>query len=159
MSDTSLNEICGLAEIKEEVSKIKAHKLSYTIFNVSSIDPVGFQIVHSGGIEKSRDVRAVVSQENLNNIFASCKNNMDLDTSSFIVYDLGFYNKANNYREVVVLIYYISDNTPIRKKIIMASNVETIMNKLDVGILVKIQDPEDFSYDKIKENCISLHIR
>lgn len=156
MTENNWCSIQGMQKIKEEVMKIKFHKLSYTIFTVSQIDPVGFSIDKSEGFKISNDPRAVKSKEDLISIFEKCKNNLDLNSSAFIVYDFGYYNDCNNYREMVVLIYYISDSTEIKKRIIMASNVQEISNILEVGTLIKIQDPEDFTYEKIRQTCASI---
>lgn len=148
--------IQGLDLILEDIKKIKFHKLTYTIFNVSQVDPVGFQIVHSEGHTNLIDHRAVKSKEDLMLMFENCKAKMDLKSSAFIVYDFGYYNDLSNYREMVVFIHYISDLTGIKKNIIMASNVQQILTYLDVQNLIRIQDPEDFVFEKIRAECAAI---
>lgn len=156
MAGTDTHPIPGLDAAREEIMKIKAHKLSYTIFEISQLDPVAFRVVHSDGLKDRRDHRALVTQDELLKTFDACKSKMQPKQSYFIAYDFGYYNELNNFREMVVLISFVSESENLRKKIIMASNTSEIQKHLDLSMLVEIHDFNDLTYEKLKSECAMI---
>lgn len=155
MNSTKL-DIRGFDGVEEEVQKIKAHKGTYTIFEVSQIDPVALHVVYSDGIDNSGDLRSTPAEEELQKIFESCRSKVFPDRSYFIVYDFGYYNEKNNYRSMMILVSYIPESVNLRNKIAMSSNTAAILSALQIPMHIEAHEMIEFSYQRLKADCSSI---
>lgn len=155
MNQTKL-PICGFDAVEQEVLKIKTHKGTYTIFEVSQNDPVTLRVVYSDGMDTSDDLRFIPAEDELQKIFESCKARISPERSYFIVYDFGYYNEKNNYRSMMILVSYIPESVSLRSKITMSSNTAVILSALQIPMHIEAHEIADFSYRRLKADCSSI---
>lgn len=148
--------IRGFDDVEKEVLRIKARKGTYTIFEVSQIDPVALHVVSSNGIDSSGDLRSIPAEEELQRMFETCKSKISSDKSYFIVYDFGYYNEKNNYRSMMVLVSYIPESVNLRNKIAMSSNTAVLLSALQIPMHIEAHEMVDFSYRRLKADCSSI---
>lgn len=149
--------IQGFEEVEKETSKVKLHKTTYTIFHVSQIDPVKIQVVFSGGIDTSQNVRSTPSEQEIHETFEECRSKLKETNCCFILYNFGYYNDKNNYREMIVLISFIPEEVNLRSKIAMTSNTAVLQNSLQIPVHIEVHELEDFTFERFKSECSSIH--
>lgn len=151
MSECSIK---GYQQVEQEVVNVRTHKKTYTIFEISQIDPVELKVVASGGLDTSVDVRKTPEKEVLLNIFNECKSILKQDRPCFIVYSFGYYKEKNSYREMVLFISFIPEEANLRHKIAMTSNTSVLQGHLNTPMQIGIHELEDFDYDSMKKECM-----
>lgn len=152
----SIDTIQGYDEVKKEIMDIKIHKKTFTVFEVSSITPVGLVVVVSGGIDSSGDLRSTPSPQLLDDTFNACRASLNTSKPCFIAYNFGYYNEKNNYREMIVLISFIPENADLRNKIAMASNTTALRNALQIPTFFQIDELEEFTFAGLMNECSSI---
>ena len=154
-----MNQICaipGYSQVEPEVLGVRTHKKTFTIFEISQLDPVALQVVASGGIDTSANVRAILSEEELKNIFEDCRNLLKKEKPCFVVYNFGYYNDKNCYREMLLFVSFIPDFSNLRYKIAMTSNTSVLQGFLNTPMHIGIYDLEDFEYENFKKECSNI---
>lgn len=154
-----MNQVCsieGYSQVEPEVLGVRTHKKTFAIFEISQIDPVALKVVASGGIDTSVDVRATPTQEELENVFSECKKFLKKESPCFIVYNFGYYNEKNCYREMVLFISFIPDVSNLRYKIAMTSNTSVLQGFLNTPMHIGIYEMEDFEYENLKKECSTI---
>lgn len=152
----NVSPIKGYDEVNDEVSKIKSRKLTYTIFEISQVDPVELRVEISGGVDCSSDLRVTPSEEDLNKTFEECKKNLGETNASFVVYNFGYYTEKKNYREMMMLVSFIPENANLRKKIAMASNTSVLRNSLEMPVYIETHESNEFTFSRLKQECLSI---
>lgn len=145
--------LLGMGAVLDEVSVIRSHGSTYVIFDLEKIDPVKIRVVGKGGLDTSGNVRETPPQELLMKTFGECRALINKDASYFVVYDFGYYNDRNNYRDMIMLISYIPDTLSFRHKIAFASNIATIMSRLSISQHIETHEIEEFTYEAISQEC------
>lgn len=146
----------GFDAITNEVSRIKAHRITYLVFDMAQMDPVGLRIIGTGGNDTSADPRATPALDVLQETFTSCRAQLDPHRPYFIAYDFGYYNAQGCFRSLVILISYIPEDVCFRQKIVFASNVAILQASFGVPLHVALHDISEFTYDHIKTECANL---
>lgn len=152
----TLEEIKGLKMVEDALKQIRVHEKTFVVFEISSIDPVMFNVVKVGGLNTSGNVRATPPIDNLTTVFDECVKSMDGNKPYFIGYDFGYYTASRDYRNMILLISYIPDSINFRQKIAYASNVSLLLNKLNIPLHVEAHDMEDITFKRIVSHCSSI---
>lgn len=151
-----LSQIGGFEKVQDEIYKIRTRKLTFTIFEISKVDPVELYVEVSGGIDSSDNLRSTPTEEELLEIFNKCKSSLDESKSCFIAYNFGYYTQNGNYRELIMLISFIPESVNLRNKIAMTSNTAAIQNALEIPIHVQAHELEDFTFKRLMSECMSI---
>lgn len=146
----------GIDMINEEIKMLKFHQKTYVIFDFKKINPVVSRLVASGGLDTSGNIRATPPLEVLTSTFAECQGFVNPEKPYFIVYDFGYYNDKNCYRDMIVMVSYVPDSLSFRHKIAFASNMSYILSKLDISQHVQIHEIDDFTYANIRSECARI---
>lgn len=149
-------KIEGYEEVEDEIKKLRLRKLTYTIFEISRLDPVELHVKASGGMDISSDLRRTPSEKELLNIFTECKSQLSENRASFIAYNFGYYNEKANYRELIMLNSFIPEGEGLRKKIAMSSNVAAIQNSLQIPIHIESHELDEFGFERLKTECLYI---
>lgn len=153
---TGMSLIKGYEKVHGEVQRVRTRKLTYTIFEIGSVDPVELIVKTSGGIDGSVDLRSTPSEQELVEIFEECKSQLIESKAFFVVYNFGYYNEKRNYREMIMLISFIPEQEGLRKKIAMASNMATLLNLLEIPIHIQSDELSEFTFDRLERECLSI---
>lgn len=148
--------IQGYSQVEPEVLAVRTHKKSFVIFEINKLDPVALKIVASGGLDTSVDVRATPAKEDLRRVFEECKQLLKNDKPCFIVYNFGYYNDKNCYREMLLFISFIPEDANLRNKIAMTSNTSVLQGFLNTPMHIGIYELEDFEYENFKKECATI---
>ena len=154
-----MNQACtiqGYSQVEPEVLGVRTHKKTYAVFEISQLDPVALQIVASGGLNTSVDIRITPGKEDLTRIFEECKTKLKKDSPCFVVYNFGYYNDKNCYREMVLFISFIPEEANLRNKIAMTSNTSILQGYLNTPMHIGIHEFEDFSYENFEQECSNI---
>jgi len=153
---TAVTSIRGYDKVEEEVLRIRTRKLTYTIFEVNSIDPVELEVKASGGLDCSTDLRSTPSENDLVAVFDECKAQLSECKALFVVYNFGYYNEKKSYRELIMFVSFIPEEESLRKKIAMTSNIAKLQNMLQIPVHIQSHELEEFTFDRLMGECLSI---
>ncbi|KAI4290898.1 cofilin [Pancytospora philotis] len=148
--------IVGMGDIEREVQKLLAHKQKFVVFDFASINPITARIVSHGGVDSSADLRATPSMETLHRTFAECRGKLDPSNAYFVVYDFGYYNDRDCYRDLVVFISYVPDSLSARQKMAYASNVASVLAFLGLAQHIETHEMDEFTFESIYAECMRI---
>lgn len=144
----------GIDTIRQETASLVAHKQKYIIFDFKNIDPIRIRLVAIGGSDTSLDVRAKPSLEDLLSTYNECIHKINPAEPCFIVYDFGYYNDRDCYRDMVTFISYIPDDIGLKPKVAYASNMSHILDVLKVSLHIQTHEIDDLAYEAIRGKCM-----
>lgn len=145
--------ISGIGSFVEEVANLRSYKNSFVVSTFEDINPITLQVISSGGLDRSTNVRDVPTPEQLSLIFNECRQNLKHSKGYFVAYDFGYYNEHNNFRDIIVMISLIPDTMSVKEKMAYSTNMGYIMNALNIAHHIPLHELDEFTYDHIGSEC------
>lgn len=159
MNDSALKnsvKIEGIETLEKSVDEIRSHKKTFVVAALNSIFPVGLEVIYSGGIDTSANVRMTPSLEQLKEIFKECKDIIQKDKGYFVIYDFGYYTKDNNFRNLIIMLSFIPDTLNIKDKMAYSSSIAYILHSIVVNHHIPLHEMEELDFDKICDKCMFI---
>lgn len=143
------------SEVFQHIEKVNRRESTYVIFHVPDLKKMDFEILSVG---KSINTKAseLPSIEDIKKKFNECRQEVLKYDSCYIVYDFYFNNSNGAFRNILILISFINDDTcPTNKRFFYSSRSLGLVNDIHAAKIISVNSPSEFTYEYFADICRS----
>lgn len=137
----------------DHIEKVHRREFTYVIFHVPNVKEAEFELLSFGDPINTKPSGMPPTDE-IKKKFEECRNEVLKHDSCYVVYDFYFNNANGAFRNILILISFINDDTcPTNKRFFYSSRSLGLVNDINAAKHISVNSPSEFNFEYFEEIC------